>query len=171
MTPEENLAYFEAIKGQVPGANQNANTRMSSQFSGDVSRVLRTTFHAPMPAGPPHKIAYGIFYPAVEGAPPAYATGNLANSMVRTPASAGIVSRAMVGNTAIYSAVQEFGATLYPNSAYLHWVNTHGSYFKKSVTVPEHPYFQRALRFDIANGSLTGAAMKGFAEGMTLLAG
>ena len=170
MTPAENLAFFEAIKAQVPGANQNANTRMSSQFSGDVGRVLRTTFHAPMPAGAPHYRPFGIFYPAIEGAPPAYATGNLANSMVRTPASAGIVSRAMVGNTAIYSAVQEFGATLYPNSAYLHWVNTHGSYFKKSVTVPEHPYFQRALRFDIANGSLTTAAMKGFAEGMTLLA-
>ena len=54
MTPEENLALFEEIKGQVPGANQNANTRMSSQFSGDVGRVLRTTFHAPMPAGAAH---------------------------------------------------------------------------------------------------------------------
>ena len=170
MSPEENLAYFQAIADQVPGANQNANTRMSSQFSGDVGRVLRMTFHAPMPAGAPHYRPFGIFYNAVEGAPPAYATGNLANSMVRTPASAGLVSRAMVGNVAVYAAVQEEGATLLPNSAYLHWVNTRGAYYKRSVTVPPHPYFARALRFDIANGSLTEAAMKGFAEKMTLLA-
>ena len=170
MSPEENLAYFQAIADQVPAANQDANTRMSSRFSGDVSRTLRMTVHAPMPAGPPHDIPFGIFYPAVKGAPPAYATGNLARSMVRTPASAGLVSRAMVGNTAVYANVQEEGATLFPNSAYLHWVNHRGSYFMRSVTVTEHPYFRRTLRFDIANGSLTEAAMKGFAEKMTLLA-
>jgi hypothetical protein len=169
VSPEENAAFFEAIKDQVPGANQNANTRMSSQFSGDVSRVLRMTFHAPGPSGAPHYRPFGIFYNAAEGAPPAYATGNLANSMVRTPASAGLVSRAMVGNVAIYAGVQEWGAVNLPNSAYLHWRNTRGSFWMKSVTITEHPYFRRALEFDLANGSLTEAAMKGFMEGMTLL--
>ena len=141
MDVAENIALLLEVADEVPGANQDANTRMSSKFSGDVSRVLRMTFHAPMPAGPPHYIPFGIFYPAIAGAPPAYATGNLADSMVRTPASAGIVSRAMVGNTAVYSAVQEWGSTLYPNSAYLHWVNTRGSYFKRSRDGPRAPLF------------------------------
>jgi phage gpG-like protein len=142
---------------------------MAERFEGDVGRTLRMTVHAPMPAGPPHKIPFGIFYPAIEGAAPAYATGNLARSMIRTPAYGGITATAMVGNTAVYAAVQEEGATLYPNSAYLHWVNTQGSYFMRSVTVPAHPYFARTLRFDIANGSLSAAAAAGFAKHMTLL--
>ena len=169
MSPEENLALFKAIRDQASTAAVPAVEGMTEKFEGDVGRTLRMTFHAPMPAGPPHKIPFGIFYPAVAGAPPAYGTGNLAASMMRTPASGGLVARAMVGNTAVYAAVQEFGATLYPDSAYLHWVNTRGPWWKKSVTVPEHPYFRRTLRFDIANGSLTRAAMEGWQSRMTLL--
>lgn len=170
MSPEENLALFKAIRDQASTAAVPAVDRMAGRFEGDVGRTLRMTFHAPMPAGPPHKIPFGIFYPAAEGAPPAYGTGNLAASMMRTPASGGIVANALVGNTAVYAAVQEFGATLVPNSAYLHWRNTHGSWYFKSVRVPEHPYFRRTLRFDIANGSLTRAAVEGWQSAMTLLA-
>ena len=169
MTPEENLALFEAIRAQVATAAPPAADGMAERFESDVGRTLRMTVHAPMPAGPPHSIPFGIFYPAAAGAPPAYATGNLARSMMRTPASGGISATAMVGNTAVYAAVQEEGATLYPNSAYLHWVNTHGAYYKRSVTVPAHPYFARTLRFDIANGSLTRAAMEGWQAHVTLL--
>lgn len=169
MDVAENIALFKAIRDQAEGAAVPAADGMAEQFSGDVGRVLRMTFHAPMPAGAPHYRKFGIFYPAAAGAPPAYATGNLAASMFREPASGGIVASALVGNDAVYAAVQEEGATLYPNSAYLHWVNTQGSYFMRSVTVPAHPYFGRTLRFDVANGSLTGAAMAGWESHMTLL--
>ena len=165
----ENVALFGAIRDQASTAAVPAVDRMAGRFKDDVGRTLRMTFHAPTPSGPPHKVAFGIFYPAVEGAPPSYATGNLAASMMRTPASGGITATAMVGNTAVYAAVQEEGATLYPNSAYLHWRNTRGSFFMRSVTVHEHSYFGRTMRFDIANGSLTKAAVEGWQSRMTLL--
>lgn len=168
---EENIALLKAIRDEASTAAVPAVGAMAGKFEDDVGRTLRMTFHAPMPAGPPHSIPFGIFYPAAAGAPPAFATGNLARSMMRTPASGGLVASAMVGNTAVYSAVQEWGSTLYPNSAWLHWRNTHGSWFMRSVTVPEHPYFRRTLRFDLANGSLTEAAMKAFEAHMTLLGG
>ena len=169
MTPEENLALFKAIRDQASTAAVPAADGMAEQFSGDVGRTLRMTVHAPMPAGAPHYRPFGIFYPAIEGAPPAYATGNLAHSMFRERAIGGVTASALVGNDAVYAAVQEEGATLYPNSAYLHWRNTHGSYWMRSVTVPAHPYFGRTLRFDVANGSLTKAAMEGWQAHMTLL--
>jgi phage gpG-like protein len=169
VSPEENVALFEAIKAQAEGAAVPAVEGMAEHFEGDVRRVLSLTAHGPMPSGAPHYRAFGVYYEATPGAPPALASGDLLASMMRRPASGGIVATAMVGNTAIYSAVQEWGATLRPNSAYLHWLNTRGSWFKRSVTVPAHPYFRKALETDIADGSLTGAAMAGWEAHMTLL--
>lgn len=170
MTPEENLALFEAIKAQVSTAAPPAVDGMTETFEDAVGRTLRLSAHAPMPAGPPHSIPFGIFHKATPGAPPAYATGNLAGSIMRTPASGGITASALVGATAVYAALQEWGGETWPSrSAYMHWQNTAGPWWLKRVTVPEHPYFRPTVDRTVADGSLSRAAMKGFAAHVTLL--
>ena len=171
MSPEENLAYFEAIKAQVSTAAVPAADGMAKQFDSDVGRVLRMHFHAPMPAGAPHKRAYGIFYKATSGAPPSFASGDLAASMVRRPASGGIVASALVGNTAVYAAVQEFGLDTWTSGTGMRWHNDQGWWKKLRVKQNEHPYFRKALELDTADGSLSRAAMEGFAARVTLLDG
>ena len=92
-----------------------------------------------MPAGAPHKRAYGIFYKATAGAAPSLATGDLLASMIRNPASGGIVASAIVGNTAVYSAVQEFGLDTWASSAYMQWHNDQGWWRKRLVHQNQHP--------------------------------
>ena len=171
MSPEENVAFFEAIKAQVSTAAVPAADGMAEAFDKDVGRTLRMHAHAPMPSGAPHKRAYGIFYKATPGVPPAYASGDLAASMIRRPASGGIVATAMVGNTAIYSAVQEFGLDTWASSAYMHWVNDHGPWWKKYVHQNEHSFMARTRDWMILDGSLSRAAADGFQGHMTLLSG
>ena len=171
MSPEENLALFKAIRDQAATAAAPAVDGMAGTFEDAVGRTLRLSAHAPMPAGAPHSIPFGIFHKAAPGAPPAYATGDLARSVMRTPASGGITASALVGATAVYAALQEWGGETWPSrSAYMHWVNTAGPWWKKRVTVPEHPYFRPTVDRTVADGSLSAAAAKGFAGHMTLLA-
>ncbi len=130
MSPEENVAFFEAIKAQVSTAAPPAVDGMTETFEDAVGRTLRLSAHAPMPAGPPHSIPFGIFHKATPGAPPAYATGDLARSVIRTPASGGITASALVGATAIYAALQEWGGSTWPSrSGYMHWQNTAGAWW------------------------------------------
>ena len=172
MSPEENLAFWKAVRDQATGAAKPAADGMTETFKDAVGRTLRLSAHAPMPAGPPHSIPYGIFHKAAPGAPPAYATGNLARSIIRTPASGGLVSSALVGATAVYAALQEWGGVTWASSsAYMRWRNDRGVWRKRSVTVPEHPYMRPTVDRTVADGSLTRAAMGGFAAHMTLLDG
>ena len=171
MSPEENLAFWKAVRDQSTTAAQPAANGMTGTFEDAVQRTLKLSAHAPMPAGPPHSIPFGIFHKAAPGAPPAYATGNLSRSIMRTAASGGLVSSALVGATAIYAALQEWGGETWPNrSAYMHWVNTAGPWWKKRVTVPEHPYMRPTVDRTVADGSLGRAARDAFAAHMTLLA-
>lgn len=170
MTPEELPGLFAAIRDQASTAARPAVDGMTETFEDAVGRTLRLSAHAPMPAGPPHSIPFGIFHKATPGAPPAYATGNLAGSIMRTPASGGITASALVGATAVYAALQEWGGETWPSrSAYMHWQNTAGPWWMKRVTVPEHPYFRPTVDRTVADGSLSRAARDGFAAHMTLL--
>ena len=130
---------------------------MGQTMQAQVQRELKLTAHPP-----------GIFWKAAPGRPPAYASGNLSRQTFATRASGEIRATSTVGNTAIYSALQEFGGATWPNrSAYMHWVNDRGAWFKKRVTVPEHPYFRPALDVVIADGSLQGSAMEAFEARMS----
>lgn len=169
MTPGELPGLFAAIKAQASSAAAPAADGMAEAFDQDVGRTLRMHSHAPMPSGAPHKRAYGIFYKATPGVPPAYASGDLANSMIRRPASGGIVATAMVGNTAIYSAVQEFGLDTWTSSAYMTWRNNQGWWRKKLVHQNEHSFMARTRDWMILDGSLTKAAEDAFQAHMTLL--
>lgn len=172
MTPEENVALFKAIRDQASTAAKPAADGMTETFEDAVGRTLKLHAHGPMPAGPQHDIPFGIFYKATPGAPPAYATGNLARSIMRTPASGGITASALVGATAEYAALQEWGGWTEPNSsAYMHWLNTRGPWWKKHVDVPEHPYFRPTVDRTIADGSLSRSAASAFEQHMTLLGG
>lgn len=170
MTPGALPGLFAAIKDQAATAAAPAADGMAEAFDKDVGRTLRLHAHAPMPSGAPHKRAYGIFYKATPGVPPAFASGDLAASMIRRPASGGIVATAMVGNTAIYSAVQEFGLDTWTSSAYMTWRNNQGWWRKKLVHQNEHSFMARTRDWMILDGSLTKAAEDAFEAHVTLLA-
>ena len=168
---EENVALFEAIKAQAMTAAAPAVDGMTGTFKDAVQATLKLSAHAPMPAGAPHKIDFGIFHKATPGAPPSYATGDLSRSLMRTPASGGVTASALVGATAVYAALQEFGGWTEPRrSAYMHWLNTRGAWFMRHVDVPEHPYFRPTLDRTVADGSLSQSARDAFLAHMTLLA-
>ena len=164
------MALFKAIRDQASTAAVPAADGMAKQFDSDVGRVLKMHAHAPMPAGAPHKRAYGIYYEATPGAPPSFASGDLLASMIRRPASGGVVASALVGNVAVYAAVQEFGLDTWASSAYMKWHNDMGWWRTRYVHQHSHPYFRKALEADLADGSLTRAAMEGWQSRMTLLA-
>jgi phage gpG-like protein len=169
---EENIALLKAIRDQATTAAAPAADGMAETFEDAVGRTLRLSAHGPMPAGPPHSIPFGIFYKATPGAPPAYATGNLARSIIRTAASGEITASALVGATAVYAALQEWGGSTWPSrSAYMHWTNTRGSWWMRRVDVPEHPYMRPTVDRTVHDGSLTAAAMEAFEAHMTLLNG
>jgi hypothetical protein len=168
MTPEENVALFEAIAAQAATAAVPAADEMAKAFDADIGRTLRLHAHGEMPAGGPHKRVYGEYYKATPGAPPAFASGDLAGRMVRGPASGGIVASAWVGNTAVYASVQEFGLNTWANSAYMQWHNDRGWWRKKYVHQNSHSYFRTTLGWMLLDGSLTKAAMEGFESAMSL---
>lgn len=116
-----------------------------------VNVTLRETAHAPY-----------TFFRAVQGRPPAYASGNLARSIVATPAFGSIRATAGVGASAKYAAIQEFGGYTIPNnSRYMHWRNPR-PWWKKRVVIPEHPYFRPTVEQMIRDGSLSRLAADAF---------
>lgn len=145
-------AYLAALRDAAGEAAIPAANAMGTEVKRQVTAQLKLVAHAP-----------GIFWKAAPSRPPAYASGHLAGSMMMVPASTAVVATALVGNTAIYAAIQEFGGPTWPNrSAYMHWVNTGGSWYKKRITIPQHPYFRPTVERLIANGGLTREAMSAF---------
>lgn len=115
--------------------------------------TLRRTTHPP-----------GMFWKATRGAPPAYASGELVRQIRASPAAGGGGhASALLGSYARYAGIQEFGGRTWPNtSAYMHWVNSRGSWYMKRVTVPEHPYFRPTVDELILNGLLARKAADAF---------
>jgi phage gpG-like protein len=159
VTPEENAAFLAAVRDLAASAAAPVATAMGKTMKDQVQRELKLTAHPP-----------GVFWKAAEGRPPAFASGNLFAQTFYTPAAGEVRATSLVGNTAIYASIQEFGGSTWPSrSAYMHWVNSRGSWYKKLVTIPEHPYFRPALEKIISDGSLQAAAMEAFAEHMAPL--
>ena len=164
------MALFKAIRDQAATAAPPAVNRMTETFKDAVGRTLRLATGPAMPAGPDHDIRFGVFYKAVPGQPPVHRTGNLADSVFRTPASGGITASALVGATAEYAALQEWGGWTEPRGPKpMAWHNTRGWWKKWHVDIPEHPYFRPTVDRTVADGSLGRAARDAFAAHMTLL--
>lgn len=160
MDPSALPGFLNGLKGQVATAAVPAADAMAETFQNRVQNfTLRQSTHPP-----------GMFWKATEGRPPAYASGNLARSIVRTPAHGGIRASAMVGATAVYAALQEFGGDTWPSrGSYMHWTNTRGPWWMKLVTVPEHPYMRPTVEQTIRDGSLTRSAISAFEKRMSPL--
>jgi phage gpG-like protein len=145
-------AYLKALQDAAASAVSPAATAMAEQVQTRVQSLLRGTTHPP-----------GVFFKAVRGRPPAYASGNLAKSVVTTPAYGAVRATASVGSHLRYSALQEWGGVTWPsNGPYMHWRNNRGPWWMKRVTVPEHPYMRPAVEQCINDGSLTRVSMDAF---------
>ncbi len=145
-------AYLKRLQDVAAFAVVPAANAMAAGVQDRMANVtLRETVHPPY-----------TFFRAVRGRPPAYASGNLAKSIVVTPAYGGVRASASVGSHLNYSALQEFGGLTMPNnSRYMHWRNPR-PWWMKRVTVPEHPYFAPTVSAMIVDGSLTRLAMDAF---------
>ena len=106
MTFEEYIAWLEAaIEKMEYGAAAMADAMAEYLADRVANDTLRRTHHAP-----------GAYHKAAPGAPPAYASGNLARSMFTTPSSAsrGPRATALVGNNARYAKLMEHGGCVLP---------------------------------------------------------
>ena len=92
-------AYLESLKKAAADAASPAANAMAEAVKYQVQNVaLKQVAHAP-----------GMFFKAAPMRPPAYASGFLSRSIIMRPASTSVVGTAMVGATAEYAAIQEFG--------------------------------------------------------------
>jgi phage gpG-like protein len=151
MDPDELHEYLEGLKGSVEDAAPPVADAMAQTAMRAVQRKLREHSH---PAGQ--------FYRAAAGAAPSYVTGNLSKSIFRTPAAGSIRATAMVGASAVYAGIQEFGGWTWGNHGMMHWHNSAGRWFMRRVYVPEHPYMRPAVEGTIRDGSLQRSAMLSF---------
>jgi hypothetical protein len=149
-------AYLEALQKAAGDAAAPAATAMAEAVKHQVQNVaLKQVAHAP-----------GMFWKAAPMRPPAYASGFLSRSVVLRPASGSVRGSASVMVMAKYAAVQEFGDKTWPShNKYMHWTNTGfggGSWYKKLVTIPAHPYFRPSVEQQIRSGGLSRAAYQAF---------
>jgi hypothetical protein len=155
VTPEEHLKYLEdALRLAEKGA-QAAATAMAKYIAERTAEVtLRRYFHAP-----------GEWYGGRPGEPPAYASGNLAEKMFYKPAYSGLRATAMVGNSAEYSRILEFGCVITPKDHdFMHWEDSRGSWYHPVLVVPPHPYLSTTTEEAIDDGELQEVAIEAFRE-------
>jgi|ERR1700691_6275391 phage gpG-like protein len=152
MRVSELPGYLKGFKNRIASAAGPSATEMAHAVKDRmVSVTLRETVHAP-----------DTFYEAVAGRPPAFASGRLAGSVFVMPSSGMVFAKANVGVSAKYAAIQEWGGWTVPNdSEFMHWHNPR-VWYKKRVTLPEHPYFRPTVKSMIDDGSLSKAAANAF---------
>src|ERR1700760_20330 len=115
MDPAELKVYLTALRDQASRSAPDAANAMARAMQNRVWSLLREHSHRP-----------GMFYRAQAGARPSFVTGNLSNSIIRTPAHGSIRASASVGATAVYAAIQEFGGETWGNRGYMRWKNSAG---------------------------------------------
>lgn len=147
------IAHLEALKKAASNAGPPAATAMAKAVQYQIKNVaLKQVAHAP-----------GLFFRAAPMRPPAYASGRLSRSIIMRPASGTIRGTAMVGATARYAAIQEFGGKTWPSHGrFMHWVNSGGEWWMREVTIPPHPYFRPTVDRMVHNGDLSRAAYQAF---------
>lgn len=146
-------AYLESLKKAASDAMPAAANAMAEGVKYQIQNVaLKQVQHG-----------RGMFFKAAPMRPPAYVTGHLSQSIIMRPASASLASTATVMATADYAYLQEFGGKTWPSHhKYMKWTNTGGTWYKKEVTIPPHPYFRPTVDRMIRNGDLTRAASTAF---------
>ena len=152
-TPQQNLAYWEGVLVQAKKGAQAAATAMAKYIAERTAQdTLRRTMHAP-----------GEWYNQKAGEPPAYASGNLAESMFYRSAHDGLRTSAMVGNSADYSRILEFGCVIVPRAKKkLHWADSGGFWYHDFLELPEHPFLSRTTDEAIEDESLREEAIEAF---------
>lgn len=153
VTPPENIVFLEGVLAKAKLGAAAAATAMARFIAERTANdTLRRTSH---PSGEWHR--------ARPGEPPAMASGNLADSMFFVPASGGLRASSLVGNSAEYSRILEFGHDLAPPTKhFMHWVDSGGSWYHTFLRVPPHPYLEPTVEESIDDGSLREAAIEAF---------
>jgi hypothetical protein len=145
--------YLKGFKNRIASAAGPTATEMANAVK---DRMVNVTLHESGVHAP------GIFYEAIAGRPPAYASGRLAGSVFVMPSSGMVLAKANVGVSARYGAIQEQGGYTVPNdSEFMHWRNPR-PWYKKRVDIPEHPYFRPTVQAMIDDGSLSRTAANAF---------
>lgn len=153
MNIDEDIGIFEGVRDRAATAAPPVALEMARVYGVHLSRVTLRRSHA-MPG------QFGT--PAPPGAPPAFRTGALSESVWPWPGpSSGMYGRAFAGPHTIYARTQETGAAHFArNFRYMHWINSGGEWWKKRVDIPARPYMQPALAEVVADGSVQrGAAL------------
>ena len=161
VTPEENIAQLERAFSQIEaGAAAAANAMARYIAERTAQDTLTRNKHAP-----------GAYHRARPGAPPSYASGSLANAMFWTPASAGLKTSAIVGNSDKRARVFEFGGcVLRPTSgSHLGWKDTgrkdnpSGIWRHRMVDLDDaHPFLGPTTDEAIDDGELRQVAIDEF---------
>jgi hypothetical protein len=161
VTPQENVAYLEAIIARAmlgPAAAANA----MAEYIAD--RVATDTLTR-------KRLSPGMYHRAKPGDPPAMMSGKLADAMYTEPASGGLRASALVGNSDERARLFEHGGcVLKPKKAErLHWKDTGrpdnpgGWWSHRSLRVDvEHPFLRPTIEDAIDDGELTRVAVEAF---------
>jgi len=162
MTPEQNIAYLEAILARARLGAAAAATAMAEYIADRVvTDTLQQTTHAP-----------GAYHKARPGAPPATASGSLAKGMYYTPASGELRATAYVGNAARHAKLLEFGGcVLTPTDGKtMKWKDTgrethwHHAVLPVDGEFPAHPFLGPTTDEAIDDGELRRIAIDAFRE-------
>lgn len=158
ITFEQNIARLEQMLAKAQGGAAAVADAMAEYIAERTADdTLRRTTHSP-----------GAYHRAKPGAPPAYASGSLANAMFWTPASGSLRATAIVGNSDKRARVFEFGGcVLRPtHSSHLGWKDTgrpdnpSGIWRHRQVEGREHPFLGPTVQEAIDDGSLRRVAIE-----------
>ena len=160
MTPQENIAYLEAILAKARLGAAAAASAMAEYIADRVvTDTLTQTTHAP-----------GAYHQARPGAPPATASGSLAKGMYWTPAAGELRATAYVGNNARHAKLLEHGGcVLTPtHGKTMTWKDTGRKTAWRHTRLPvdgefpAHPFLEPTIQEAIDDGSLLQVAIKAF---------
>jgi phage gpG-like protein len=161
MTPDEVVAYLEAIRDKAAKAAPACALAMGKVHQDYVQNVTLTRFQS-VPVSQT---------PSPPGAPPASMTGTLRRSITCTRgAGGGMHASAVVGPHTIYAATQEWGdEDRRGNPRMWLWLHYIGPYevkrrgwVKERVKIPARPYMRPSRDDVIANGSVQAAGSAAF---------
>lgn len=166
MNADEAPAYFAAIKERVLAAAVPVCDAIGDAYKDQLVDYTLIESGAHPPATDPP--AYPPAAPA--GRPPMLMTGNLRDTVVKTPAAGGDGhGECAVMPTVIYAATIEYGAVHTGAPLMVLWKRYVGydrakaaGWLKHTVTIRPHPYMSTAVDESIANGKLTRAAGESF---------
>lgn len=167
MTPQELPAYLTAIRERVAASMVPVCDAIGDAYRDHLVDVTLTESGAHGPA-----TADGYPPSAPEGRPPMEMTGNLRNTIVKTPALGGAgIAECSVFPTVIYARTIQWGDTHRGAPLMALWVKYVGyptvkrkNWLKETVNIGSRPYMDVAVAETFADGELSHAAEAKFME-------